>query len=202
MDNSVPEESVVMSDASFAGTPTPAPSSAPSPTDSGTQTSIPKIKSKGNTGKIVATIFGLLLLVGGIGAGLVLVNQQQLINQEAATINNAGGIGSAGGCVNVIGCSGCGKVQFSNGTFSSSNLVCNTAALCGGAPAPAPAITTTNTTTSTFNGSACTNACKSIKSAINGGVVGGRELASKSDGGVAGCECYCQVGAWTNGSSV
>ncbi len=86
MDNSVPEESVVMSDAGFVGTPvtttTTTTTTPPSPTNSGTVISKPK--SRGNTGKI---IFGLLLLVGGIGAGLILVNQQQLINQKAALGN-------------------------------------------------------------------------------------------------------------------
>lgn len=38
-----------------------------------------------STGKIVATIFGLLLLVGGIGAGIILVNQQQTLKEKAAT---------------------------------------------------------------------------------------------------------------------
>src|SRR5258708_523591 len=82
MDNSVPEESVVMSDASFAGTPTPTP--PPSPTNSGTTTSIPKSNNR-NTGKIVATIFGLLLIIGGAAAGVVLVQNQQHLGQSAAS---------------------------------------------------------------------------------------------------------------------
>lgn len=48
-----------------------------------------------STGKIVATIFGLLLLVGGIGAGIILVNQQQTLKEKAA-----GGISCGAGVCN------------------------------------------------------------------------------------------------------
>ncbi|HSX49015.1 MAG TPA: hypothetical protein VLE44_02040 [Candidatus Saccharimonadales bacterium] len=47
------------------------------------------------SGKIIATVFGLLLLVGGIGAGIILVNQQQTLKEKAA-----GGIQCAGGTCN------------------------------------------------------------------------------------------------------
>src|SRR5258708_7241694 len=67
----------------------------------------------GNSGKIIAALLGVLLLVGGIGAGLFLVNQQQLVNQKAAVDlqtdnSNCGSIGlvcsagtacKAGSCV-------------------------------------------------------------------------------------------------------
>lgn len=39
-------------------------------------------------GKIVATFLGMLLLVGGVGAGLVLVQNPQLIKQQAAPIKS------------------------------------------------------------------------------------------------------------------
>ncbi len=41
-------------------------------------------KKKFGGGKVIATILGLLLLVGGIGAGVVLVQQRQLFQQKAA----------------------------------------------------------------------------------------------------------------------
>lgn len=41
-------------------------------------------------GKIVATILGILLLVGGVGAGIVLVKQQQDIREKAATLSCKG----------------------------------------------------------------------------------------------------------------
>lgn len=42
-----------------------------------------KNKEKKSTGKIIATILGLFLLVGGIGAGVLLVNQNQDIREKA-----------------------------------------------------------------------------------------------------------------------
>src|SRR5260221_4269348 len=96
---SVPDESVVMTDTSFAPAPqSSTPTTPPSPTNSGTTTSIPKSSNR-NTGKIIATIFGLLLIVGGIGAGLVLVNQQQLVNQNAAATGSCVKVGQ-----NYTGC--------------------------------------------------------------------------------------------------
>jgi hypothetical protein len=44
-------------------------------------------------GKVIATILGILLLVGGIGAGLYLVGQQQDLNKRASTDECGTGIG-------------------------------------------------------------------------------------------------------------
>jgi hypothetical protein len=57
-------------------------SAAPPPNLPPVITSTPKKKFGG--GKVIATILGLLLLVGGIGAGVVLVQQKQLFQQKAA----------------------------------------------------------------------------------------------------------------------
>ena len=46
-------------------------------------TTSPTPKKKFAGGKIIATILGLFLLVGGIGAGVFLVNQNQNINEKA-----------------------------------------------------------------------------------------------------------------------
>jgi hypothetical protein len=42
-------------------------------------------KKKFGTGKIIATILGLFLLIGGVGAGVILTQQQQLFQQKAKT---------------------------------------------------------------------------------------------------------------------
>lgn len=42
-------------------------------------------KKKYGSGKIIATILGIFLLVGGLGAGLLLTQQQQIFKQKAAT---------------------------------------------------------------------------------------------------------------------
>ena len=52
-------------------------------------------KKKFGTGKIIATILGLFLLVGGLGAGTYLVQQNQNINEEAAALNLSGSQKSA-----------------------------------------------------------------------------------------------------------
>ena len=51
-----------------------------------------KPKKKFGGGKIIATILGLIILVGGVGAGIMLTQQKQLVNQKAATTacTNAG----------------------------------------------------------------------------------------------------------------
>jgi hypothetical protein len=51
------------------------------PPDMSSITTKPKKKFGG--GKIIATILGLVVLVGGVGAGILLTQQQQLFNQEA-----------------------------------------------------------------------------------------------------------------------
>jgi hypothetical protein len=47
--------------------------------------SIPKKKFGG--GKIIATILGLIVLVGGVGAGILLTQQPQLFQQKAESVN-------------------------------------------------------------------------------------------------------------------
>lgn len=47
--------------------------------------SITPPKKKFGGGRIIATILGILLLVGGVGAGLILTQQQQLFQQKAST---------------------------------------------------------------------------------------------------------------------
>lgn len=86
MDNSttpvippIPDESFNFS-APPPGTPTPA-AGTQIPTSSGNGT---VKQNKKISGKVIATIFGLLLLVGGVGAGIVLVQQQQIFKQKAA----------------------------------------------------------------------------------------------------------------------
>jgi hypothetical protein len=46
---------------------------------------IPKAKKKFGGGKIIATILGLVVLVGGVGAGILLTQQPQLFQQKAGT---------------------------------------------------------------------------------------------------------------------
>ena len=48
------------------------------------QVIMPPTGKKGATGKIFAAILGILVLVGGLGAGIILVQQQQLFKQKAA----------------------------------------------------------------------------------------------------------------------
>ena len=70
-----------------------------SPTGSAAPTDLPPMvagpKKKFGTGKIIATILGLFLLVGGLGAGTYLVQQNQNINEEAAALNLSGSQKSA-----------------------------------------------------------------------------------------------------------
>ncbi|HTK03290.1 MAG TPA: hypothetical protein VL401_00780 [Alphaproteobacteria bacterium] len=54
----------------------------PAPVNFPSMTSSPQKKFGG--GKIIATILGLLVLVGGIGTGIYLTGQQQLFDQKAA----------------------------------------------------------------------------------------------------------------------
>jgi hypothetical protein len=44
---------------------------------------VPKAKKKFGGGKIIATILGLIVLIGGVGAGIILTQQQQLFKQKA-----------------------------------------------------------------------------------------------------------------------
>lgn len=73
---------------------TPPIESAMPPSDSGSAApgfDIPPViapvgKPRGGDKRVIATILGLLVLVGGIGAGIILVRQQQDIREKAATL--------------------------------------------------------------------------------------------------------------------
>ena len=62
----------------------PSDNGSAAPPDISSVTSKPKKKFGG--GRIIATILGLFLLVGGVGAGIVLTQQPQLLQQKASTI--------------------------------------------------------------------------------------------------------------------
>ncbi len=69
-------------------------------------------KKKFGGGKVIATILGLFLLVGGVGAGLLLTQQQQLFNQKAAGDCGDGyHLNGKGECVkdDGTGCGGAGN---------------------------------------------------------------------------------------------
>ncbi len=62
----------------------------PPPTDGSASPPPPEVtslvtpsKKKYGTGKIIATILGILILVGGVGAGIALTSQKQLFQQKA-----------------------------------------------------------------------------------------------------------------------
>lgn len=54
-------------------------------------------------GKVIATILGLFLLVGGLGAGILLVDQNQNINEEAAQADGCKSITDKNSCNNSCG---------------------------------------------------------------------------------------------------
>ena len=45
-------------------------------------------KKKFGTGKIIATILGILILIGGVGTGIALTSQKQLFQQKATSISS------------------------------------------------------------------------------------------------------------------
>lgn len=59
----------------------PENSGSAAPVDFPTMTSSPKKKFGG--GKVIATILGLFVLIGGVGAGIVLTQQQQILQPQA-----------------------------------------------------------------------------------------------------------------------
>lgn len=59
------------------------PSDAPTPPPQSPSVIATKPKKKFGGGKIIATILGVLLLLGGVGAGIYLTQQQQLFQQKA-----------------------------------------------------------------------------------------------------------------------
>jgi hypothetical protein len=94
----------------------PAPQNPASDGSASSNLGIPPVittpKKKFGGGKIIATILGLLLLVGSIGAGVVLVQQKQLFQQKAGLLCSGGCI-----CSNMNILTGGNK----NGTCSASN---------------------------------------------------------------------------------
>jgi hypothetical protein len=77
-----PAQSVSQSDATTGATDQPTSPVGPTPPgDSSIISSSPKKKFGG--GKIIATILGVLLLVGGVGAGIYLTQQRQIFEEKA-----------------------------------------------------------------------------------------------------------------------
>ncbi len=99
----VPQDDVVSTPpiSPIANVPTNGDSTPPEPTTPSTPVSSggdggigSAPKRRGPGAKVIATVFGLVLLVGGVGAGLLLVQQQQILNQGAAGGYISGGGGS------------------------------------------------------------------------------------------------------------
>lgn len=78
-----PTEETIITDTAVGTNPPPTDGNPVSTTTTTVQGNNGGVKRK-MSGKIIATVFGLMLLIAGIGAGLVLVSKQQLINQKAA----------------------------------------------------------------------------------------------------------------------
>lgn len=78
--------------------------------------------------RMVATILGVLVLVGGLGAGVVLVRQQQLFSQKASVAEPC----------NVCTNNKCQKIASPPNCSSILNECSSVGASCGTAPAPAP----------------------------------------------------------------
>lgn len=57
------------------------------PTPVPTASSLAFLIKKMGGGKVVSAMFGMLLLAGGVGAGIVLVSQPQLLEQQAQQVN-------------------------------------------------------------------------------------------------------------------
>jgi hypothetical protein len=78
----------------------------------------PKPKKKFGGKKVVATILGILFLIGGIGAGVILVQNQQDIRERAYDSEGAGtnACEDAGGtCVTARNCSSVGRYAVNGG---------------------------------------------------------------------------------------
>ncbi len=61
----------------------------PTPTNPTSASNVVSPRRTGPKGKIIATILGLVLLVGGVGAGVLLVQQQQELREKADICYNA-----------------------------------------------------------------------------------------------------------------
>lgn len=80
------------------------------------------IKSMGG-GKAVSALFGMLLLAGGVGAGIVLVTQPQLLEQRAqeVTYTTCGTPGTQGTCQSNYLCSSTGNCEPKTGVGNCAN---------------------------------------------------------------------------------
>ncbi len=148
--------------------------------------------------KLIIGAIALALVLIGAAVGLYLAKQNADTRQQASGGGSCvGGPAPASQCgIKGGGVINCGSRGDANSCGQLKCAGCTWVAAGGGAPAP-----TSAPGTGGFNAAACTNACKAGKGSVNGGVVGGRQLAGKNDGNVANCECYCQVGNWIDGFS-
>lgn len=161
-------------------------------TDESSQTipDIPPVISTSDTGgkkrvskKMIATILGVLVLVGGIGAGVILVQNQQDIREKAAYVNGGGGGGNActsagGACYSSPNCRRVGKstVNGGDGCGGSSEICCSGGRRSTPTPTRKPTPSTPKPTAKPANceqaGGACYSApsCLKVgKQIVNGG---------------------------------
>lgn len=103
----------------FMGGPAPTGPGAPTPTPAPTTpdtTNAPVKSGGGIPRKAIVTIFGVLLLIAGVGAGIILVQQQQVLKQKAAPVASCTGTitclsNAAGGGQITIDCTRAGTDQ-------------------------------------------------------------------------------------------
>jgi hypothetical protein len=161
-------------------------------------------KKKFGGGKIIATILGLLLLVGGIGAGVVLVQQRQLFQQKAATQAECGGTCScvntsgyptitSGTCTAGAGGSACG-CKCPSGSVVSSNNCQMTKLEC----------TPGQTSSCAYCGTKTCNSSGSWGSCIGQGVCspGSTSTSGCTGGGTKTCNNSCQWESCIGGTTV
>ena len=88
--------------------------------------------------KMIATILGVLVLVGGIGAGVILVQNQQDIREKAAGGCNGVAVGDYA-CSGATSCVVCTQTaNYDYPTFVSTSLSNCSGLFCGSAPTSAP----------------------------------------------------------------
>lgn len=93
----------------------------------------------GGKGKMVATILGILILVGGVGAGVFLTKQSQDIREKADT-NLICGSDSTGGCSGKLPGAVCDKgICTDTGETGGDILICKCVEQSIATPTPAPA---------------------------------------------------------------
>lgn len=150
MDNPVNEPFIQQNPAPVVGSNPPPPSSTPITTavsDTKTPNSRPKL------GKVIATLFGLLLLVGGVSVGAILVQQNQQSAQHAAGTVPDGQ--SSGCCSNTSQCQG----WFGSASVcgSGNNGACQSGNQCVGSSNCTPTHQCTNNDCGVSNG--CGQTC-------------------------------------------